>query len=55
MLCMSALTYSEKLFIFQIVFSKKLSYFLVFDNDLENEFENVFLVFGMQFLKNISI
>ena len=42
MLCMSALTFSEKLFIFQRAFSRKLSYFPVFDNDLENEFENVY-------------
>ena len=31
-----------KLFIFQRTFSSKLSHFLVFGNDLENEFENVF-------------
>ena len=41
-LFVSALTFSGKWFIFQIAFSRKLSYFLVFGNDLENELENVF-------------
>ena len=41
-LFVSALTFSGKWFIFQKAFSRKLSYFLVFGNDLENELENVF-------------
>ena len=40
-LFVSTLTFSEKLFIFQRAFSRKLSHFLVFGNDLENELENV--------------
>ena len=41
-LFVSALTFFGKLFIFQKAFSKKLSYFSVFGNDLENALENVF-------------
>ena len=41
-LFVSALTFSEKLFIFQRAFSRKLSYFPVFGNNLENELENFF-------------
>jgi len=44
-----ALTFFRKLFIFQKAYFRKLSHFSVFGNDLENELENVFLVFGMQF------
>ena len=41
-LFVSALIFSENLFIFQRAFSRKLSYFPMFSNNLENEFENVF-------------
>ena len=41
-LFVSALMFFGKLFIFQRTFSRKLSHFLVFGNDLKNEFENVF-------------
>ena len=38
----SALAFFEKLLIFQRAFSRKLSHFPMFGNDLENELENVF-------------
>ena len=41
-LFVSALMFSKKLVIFQRTFFGKLSYFLVFGNDLENWLENVF-------------
>ena len=41
-LFVSALIFSENLFIFQRAFSRKLSQFPVFGNDFENELENVF-------------
>ena len=41
-LFVSALMFSGKLLIFQREFSKKLSHFPVFGNNLENELENVF-------------
>ena len=41
-LFISVLTFFGKLLIFQRTFSRKLSPFLVFDNDFENEIENVF-------------
>ena len=41
-LFVSTLTFFGKWFIFQRVFSRKLSHFPVFGNDLENELENVF-------------
>ena len=37
-----ALTFTGKWFIFQRAFSRKLSHFPVFGNDLENELANVF-------------
>ena len=37
-----ALTFSEKLFIFQKTFFLKLSYFLVFDNNRKKERKNIF-------------
>ena len=40
-LFVSVLMFSGKLLIFQRAFSRKLSHFPVFDNDLENELENV--------------
>ena len=51
-----ALMFSRKLFIFQRAFSRKLSHFSVFGNDLENEFENVFwyLVCNFFIIINIS-
>ena len=36
------LIFSRKCFIFQRAFPRKLFYFPVFGNDLENEFKNVF-------------
>ena len=53
-LFVSVLTFFEKLFIFQRIFSRKLFYFSVFGNDLENELENVFWCLVYNFLKNIS-
>ena len=50
-LFVSVLTFFEKLFIFQRIFSRKLFYFSVFGNDLENEFENVFWYLVFNFLK----
>ena len=41
-LFVSTLMFSKKLFIFRIAFSRKLSHFFVFGNDLKNELENVF-------------
>ena len=41
-LFVSALTFSEKLLIFQRAFSRKLSHFPMFGNNLENELENIF-------------
>ena len=41
-LFVSALTFFGKLIIFQRTFYGKLSHFLVFGNNLENELENVF-------------
>ena len=41
-LFVSTLLFSGKWFIFRKVFSKKLSHFSVFGNDLENELKNVF-------------
>ena len=47
-LFVSVLTFFEKLFIFQRIFSRKLFYFSVFGNDLENELENVFWYLVLQ-------
>ena len=41
-LFVKALMFSEKWIIFYRTFFGKLSHFSVFDNDLENEFENIF-------------
>ena len=58
-LFVSTLLFSGKWFIFRKVFSRKLSHFPVFDNNLENEFKNVFwcLVcnfFNLYFLYNLK-
>ena len=50
-LFVSTLTFSEKMFIFQRAFSRKLSHFLVFGNDFENELENVFWCLVYKFFK----
>ena len=41
-LFVSTLTFFGKLLIFQRAFSRKLSHFPMFGNDLKNELENVF-------------
>ena len=50
-LFVSALTFSRKWLIFQRAFSRKLSYFPMFGNDLENEFENIFWCLVCNFFK----
>ena len=50
-LFVSALTFSGKCFIFQRVFSRKLSHYSVFGNNFENEIENVFWCLVCNFLK----
>ena len=44
-----------KLFIFQRAFSRKLSYFPVFGNNLENEFENPDLTITLISLHNTHV
>ena len=50
-LFVSELTFFGKLFIFQRVFSRKLSHFLMFGNDFKNKLENVFWCLVCNFLK----